>query len=406
MSKASTKKKTTAKKKSPAKRVAPKVAVVEEVQPPLKRRRIHLHRSHLSFLLIMGVLLIIGTLGYNYIDAANQRQAERQLDAVGLTDQASETHYFYAKQLKPLVDDLHSFETSQTSAGLEIVSQTTIDTQIHQIESALSQDKFHLASQSTLDLRTKLNGWKKSLADQTNAAKLKRSSIAGFFGLVPPVGHQLQVPILIYHKTPSDFEQQLEVLKNRNYTTITLAQLVAAWNGASLPAKPVIITFDDGFADQMQAFALLEKYQMKATFYIIDGGAGSNWCIGANRRYNDPSQPTTGCGDAYLTWDQIRQLDDSGLITIGSHTINHPDLANETPDQQQAEIVGGKTELESEIGHKVSDFAYPYGDYNQATIAIVKAAGFATAVTTAPGTLQSGDDRYTLERIRSTYNLP
>jgi peptidoglycan/xylan/chitin deacetylase (PgdA/CDA1 family) len=173
-----------------------------------------------------------------------------------------------------------------------------------------------------------------------------------------------------------------------------------------LPAKPVIITFDDGFADQMQAFALLKAYQMKATFYIIDGGPGSQWCIGAGRRYNDPSQPPSGCGDAYLTWDQVRQLDASGLITIGSHTIDHPDLPTETAAQQEAEIAGGKAELEAEIGHKVTDFAYPYGDYNQTTINIVKAAGFLTAVTTTPGTLQPPSSRYTLDRIRSTYDLP
>jgi len=163
---------------------------------------------------------------------------------------------------------------------------------------------------------------------------------------------------------------------------------------------------DDGFADQMNAFALLQTYQMKATFYIIDGGPDSQWCIGANRRYNDPSQPSTGCGDAYLDWDQIRQLDTSGLITIGSHTIDHPNLASETPDQQRSEIIGGKTELEQELGHPVRDFAYPYGSYDSTTIAIVKEAGFATAVTTAPGTLQSINNRYTLTRIRATYDLP
>ena len=400
MSKQPTKKKTGAKKKSSA----------EQPQPALEHRRIRFRRSHLSFILIIGVLTIIGALSYNYINAANQRQAERQLDTIGLSNKAAETHYFYTKQLKPLIDDTSKFEAAQTAANLEIADVAYIDNQIKQIETDLHQSKFHLASQSTLTLSKKLGGWQKSMSDQIAAAaaadNLSRLKLTGIQSLATPSARQFQVPILIYHKTPVDFEQQLIVLRQRGYTSITPSQLVAAWGGAGLPVKPVIITFDDGFADQMNAYALLVKYQTKATFYIIDGGPSSNWCIGASRRYNDPSQSASGCGDAYLNWDQIRQLDASGLITIGSHTIDHSDLPTLTADQQRHEIIDGKAELERELGHGVSDFAYPYGDYNATTIAIVKQAGFTTAVTTALGTLQSTDNRYNLTRIRSTNDLP
>jgi len=408
MPKATTKTKPAAKKKTAAKRrPTPPVSDAEAAaMPALKRRRIHFHRSHFNFLLIIGALLIIGTGGYDRISAANQAEAQRETDAVGLTNQADETHLFYVKRLKPLIDGTKKFEAAQTSAGLEVANPTTIETEISQIETDLRQSKFHQASSSTNSLSTNLTTWQKSLNDQLSAAKLRQASTPKLSTISATLNRQYQVPILIYHKPPTDFEQQLQVLRQRNYTTITFAQLTAAFNGASLPPKPVIITFDDGFADQMSAFALLEEYKMKATFFIIDGGAGSNWCIGANRRYNDPSQPPGGCGDAYLSWDQVRQLDASGLITIGSHTIDHPDLASETAEQQSAEIIGGKTELEQEIGHKVYDFAYPYGDYNSTTISIVQQAGFTDAVTTAPGTLQSAANRYTMPRIRATYDLP
>jgi peptidoglycan/xylan/chitin deacetylase (PgdA/CDA1 family) len=389
-------------KRAPAKaKVTPKAKVVE---PDIKHLRFRIKRVNYAFIIIVGALLIVGALTYEYILANDQRNSQQQLDAVSLTNQASETHLFYTKRLQPLMAKLETFKVAQAKAGVVVVSPITIDSAVKTIRTNLEQTKLHQASQATTDLSDKLASWQKALNDEIGLTNIKDAQLAIHKSL--PVPHQLSVPILIYHQPPADFEQQLLILKQRGYTTITLAQMVAAWSGASLPAKPVVITFDDGFANQMTAFDLLQKYQMKATFYIIDGGAASNWCIGAGRLYGLPSQPATGCGDAYLNWDQIRQLDQSGLITIGSHTIDHPDLATETAAQQRTEIIDGKTQLEQQLGHSVADFAYPYGEYNSTTISIVRQAGFSTAVTTTPGTLQSPSNRYTLTRIRSTYNLP
>jgi len=211
----------------------------------------------------------------------------------------------------------------------------------------------------------------------------------------------------VYHQTPADFSAQLDFLEQHGYHTVTMAQLAAALHGQDgLPPKPVVITFDDGFADQMTAFAQLQHHHMVATYYIIDGGPGSRWCIGASRRYNDPAQPAGGCGDAYLNWDQVRQLDRSGIITIGAHTIDHDNLASDSPDQQTYEIAQGKHLLEAQLGHKVADFAYPYGSFDATTLQIVQQAGFATAVTTTPGTSQSLATIYTLRRVRDPRMLP
>ncbi len=213
----------------------------------------------------------------------------------------------------------------------------------------------------------------------------------------------IHVPILIFHHTPSDFEAQLNTLQAKSYTTIDMGQLSAALSGqGNLPAKPVVITFDDGFADQIQAYALLAKYQMKATFYIITSGSLSQWCIGAGRTYTQVKP----CGDAYLSWEQIKQLDKSGLITIGAHTTDHLNLAENTPATDRFEILGSKAELESILGHSVTTFAYPYGLYNQNVVDIVREAGFSTAVTTQANLPETAANALTLPRVREVKNLP
>lgn len=210
----------------------------------------------------------------------------------------------------------------------------------------------------------------------------------------------LTVPILMYHRTPADFEVQINHLVNHGYTGITLNQLQMALTiGAVLPAKPVIITLDDGYADQLEEVAILRKYNMKATMFIINGGEASKYCIGAN------TKPSLLC-EPYLTWEQIRGLDAEGLITIGSHTSNHPNLAGLTAEQQRAEIFGGKEELEKQLGHSVYDLAYPYGAFNDVSVQLARQAGFRTAVTTEPGSAHTAASLFTLTRLRDSLQLP
>ena len=214
------------------------------------------------------------------------------------------------------------------------------------------------------------------------------------------VNKTIQVPILLYHKTPGNFAAQLDALAAKGYTTISMAQLENYFDGlGQLPAKPVVITFDDGFSDQSAAFSLLLQKNMKATFYIVVGGEKSGWCIGAMRRPQN-------CGDSYLDWAQIREMTKSGLIEIGAHTINHANLASLSPADQTKEILDSKTIIENELGVKITTFAYPYGRYSQATIDIALKAGFKSAVTTVSGMSQSSANRLTLTRVRDVLLLP
>jgi peptidoglycan/xylan/chitin deacetylase (PgdA/CDA1 family) len=217
----------------------------------------------------------------------------------------------------------------------------------------------------------------------------------------------MDLPIAYYHYTPPDFEAQLQYLQVHGFSVVSLDEALAGLEGRTvLPAKPIVLTFDDGFANQMEAFALLQKYRMPATFYIINAGVRSKWCVGSGRRYNDPLQPPEGCGDAYLSWDQVRTLDKSGLITIGGHTLDHFNLAELSEADQRTEIADSKTGIEREIGHAIKHFAYPYGGYTQASIDIARQAGYVSAVTTIIDTHQPEGARYTLRRVHDIYALP
>jgi len=208
------------------------------------------------------------------------------------------------------------------------------------------------------------------------------------------------IPILMYHKTGSEFTAQLDALIDKDYTTITMSELADYFDGtATLPVKPVIITFDDGFSEQMQAFEMLKQRNMKATFYVIIGGEKSNWCIGIMRH-------NFSCGDDYLNWQQMHQLKDSRLIEIAAHTVNHAELSKLSEVEQGHEIQASKKALEDELHIPITSIAYPYGMFDSTTISEVQKAGFRTAVTTIGGVEQSSHNRFTLLRVRNALLLP
>ena len=213
--------------------------------------------------------------------------------------------------------------------------------------------------------------------------------------LAAVTGPVVDIPILCYHYvridfkasdvlginlsvTPTLFAEQMELLHADGAVPITLAQLVSAMQDrTALPRHAVVLTFDDGYADFATVVEpILAHYHFVATDYVVSGFL---------------TRP------GFMTAAQVRQMDRDGMV-IGSHTVNHVDLAALSPALQQAEIDGGKATLEQLLGHPVLDFAYPYGDFNATTVALVKAAGFRDAVTTMGGDAQSLSQRYLLRR--------
>lgn len=213
-----------------------------------------------------------------------------------------------------------------------------------------------------------------------------------------PVPTSVRIPILMYHyveyvKDPKDtirqsldinpatFDLEVKTLKDAGFTFLTNAELSDILDAkAPIPPKPVLLTFDDGYRDfYTDAFPILKKYHAKATAYIITGFLG------------EPNN---------LTWDQLKEISKSGLVEIGDHTINHPSLAKKPYKFVEEELEQSKQTLENGLGIKVVSFAYPYGSFDLQAIAVVKAAGFKTAVSTIPGDELTQQNRFFLPRIR------
>jgi peptidoglycan/xylan/chitin deacetylase (PgdA/CDA1 family) len=212
-------------------------------------------------------------------------------------------------------------------------------------------------------------------------------------------GFALQVPILMYHYlsippaganiirqdlsvTPSQFEAHLAYLRQAGFETVSLEQLSYALSQeTTLPPKPIIITFDDGYRDHYEnAFPLLRQYDYTATFFVF-------------------TQPIDENNVDYLSWDMVKEMHQAGM-EFGSHSYRHSDLSGRDVDFLVYEILGSKEAIEERIGEPVRFFCYPSGRYDDLTIKVLKSANFWGAVTTQWGLEQSFNDRFELKRIR------
>jgi peptidoglycan/xylan/chitin deacetylase (PgdA/CDA1 family) len=215
---------------------------------------------------------------------------------------------------------------------------------------------------------------------------------------------QFNLPVLTYHYIrtvpnpdedklgfrlsviPSDFYEQMNYLVTNHYTTITPDDLYTALkNKKSLPPKSVLLTFDDGYADFYQnAFPILKELNLKATVFVVTGFVGDK-------------------EGRYLSWDQIKEIDKSGLVTIGSHTIGHVNVT--TSKNARNEIYLSKKTLEQRLGHSVMAFCYPGGRYNLEAVSQVAQAGYRLGFTTDIGTVMQYNERFMLPRVRISGGL-
>jgi peptidoglycan/xylan/chitin deacetylase (PgdA/CDA1 family) len=213
------------------------------------------------------------------------------------------------------------------------------------------------------------------------------------------VVRKLQVPILMYHYismppadadiyrrdlsvTPTLFESQLKYLIDAGYHAITLDDLLYALaQGRELPAKPVILTFDDGYEDNFtNAFPLLQKYNMVGHFFIISDFV---------------NQERSG----YMTWTQIEEMAAAGQ-QFGSHSRDHPSLKGQSDDYLVWQALGGKEALEAHLGQHPRWISYPAGQYDDRTIAVYESAGYWGGLTTQQGATHTLDDIFELKRVR------
>ena len=152
-----------------------------------------------------------------------------------------------------------------------------------------------------------------------------------------------------------------------------------------MPAKPVVITFDDGWIEcYLDAFPVLQQYGLTASFFIPPSGMG------------DPDDPV-------MTWEQIEELSRAGM-EIGSHAMTHPYLNQLEPDQLWWELENSKTVLEEHVGGSVEVLAYPFGIYDGNIIEQAQAAGYRAALTIEDGLSVTLDNLFQLPRLTVLYS--
>jgi peptidoglycan/xylan/chitin deacetylase (PgdA/CDA1 family) len=263
--------------------------------------------------------------------------------------------------------------------------------------------------------------------------------------------------------TPGAFESQVAFLASQ-YRVLPLPEAVASLaSGRSLPPNAVAITFDDGYADNLEAARTLHRHGLSATFYITAGcmkGEAPFWpaeirqlverlpgpvvtlqlpareiavpcgsfferraairtlsklfkasTIPVRDHLREQIREAAGGGDTtsfMLTWDELREMHAIGM-TIGAHTVTHPNLPNAGLESAQAEINGSRQRLERELDAPVTMFSYPNGGaerYMTPEVArLVAEAGFAAATTSWNGFAGPGSDLYALERVQVAERL-
>ncbi len=208
---------------------------------------------------------------------------------------------------------------------------------------------------------------------------------------------KLRIPILLYHYVehvkdhndfmrqrlnihPEIFETQLKTLVESQYQTVFMKDIPEMLETSRICGKSVALTFDDGYEDfYINVFPILKKYKAKATVYII---------------YNFIGKPN------FLNEWQIEELIKSGLVEVGSHTLDHLDLSVTNRVEARNQIIRSKELLEKKFNISVKSFAYPYGKYVPIDIDFVKEASYSSAVTVAEGTMHSKGSEFILTRER------
>ncbi len=180
---------------------------------------------------------------------------------------------------------------------------------------------------------------------------------------------------------PRIFASQLEEINKGGYQSVFMSDLARdIYGGTASSRKIVALTFDDGYEDfYANAFPLLKKYDLKGTLYVI---------------INAVDKP------GYITKAQLKEMAASGVVEIGSHTFNHPDLRLKKKADQFFEIKGSRDALGKIINIPVLTFAYPYGYYNSQILKMTQEAGYLGAVSVIPGSVHKPNSLWLITRLR------
>jgi peptidoglycan/xylan/chitin deacetylase (PgdA/CDA1 family) len=205
------------------------------------------------------------------------------------------------------------------------------------------------------------------------------------------------IPILLYHSvadrpsdfiapytvSPATFRRHLDAVGATGATTLTVSGLLAALASGTLPERPVVITFDDGYRDTLTiACPAMAERGMTSTVYVTTGVVGAQ----------SPG------GDPMLTWPEVGELAELGH-EIGAHSHTHPQLDTLSRAVLQREIAGSRARLQEGTGLPVDSFAYPHGYSDARVRRAVRAAGFSSACSVKNALSSPSDPPFTLSRL-------
>jgi peptidoglycan/xylan/chitin deacetylase (PgdA/CDA1 family) len=307
----------------------------------------------------------------------------------------------------------------------------------------------------------------KSLLFRSGALRALRSvkpsrqlAILRYHAICGPEGYAYASPGICI--SPGAFEDQARYLA-ANYNVVPLPEAVEALRDGSLPSNAVALTFDDGYADNLEAARTLARHGLTATFYITAGcmdGGEPFWpselrylltgCAGTRMRVEAEgvgvdldlssergradalstltktfkSHPVpvrealrrelrarargTALPRVMLTWNEIREMHALGM-TIGSHTMTHPNLPSAGLDAARQQLTDSKARLEAEIDAPVTMFSYPNGGaeryFTPAIKDLVREAGYRAATTSKNAFARRDSDPLALERVEVEESL-
>ncbi|WP_217238831.1 polysaccharide deacetylase family protein [Streptomyces sp. AC555_RSS877] len=209
------------------------------------------------------------------------------------------------------------------------------------------------------------------------------------------------VPILMYHEigtdpneatrelsvTPGDFAAQMALIGDLGLTPVTAADLAACWRGGRpLPARPVLITFDDGYEGvHRHALPVLAQHGFTATVFVSTG-----WIRGPHDTGDSP--------DTMLDWAQVSELAAAG-VEIGGHSHTHPQLDQLDDAALRHELIHCREIVTDELGTAPASFAYPYGYSSRRVRQAVRETGYGQALAVGNSLARRRQGPYALRRV-------
>lgn len=206
----------------------------------------------------------------------------------------------------------------------------------------------------------------------------------------------IEFPILMYHHiadvvdgntlfVPADeFKMEMTALKNAGYYTLSPDEAYRVLTTNEKPAEKIVwVTFDDGYKNAHDtAMPILTALGMKGSFFIITGNLGN---------------------EDTMTDVMLSDLKANPLMSVGSHTVSHPDLEYSSNEAANAELVDSKKYLDNLLHQDTSVICYPLGRYNTETAGLAEAAGYKLGLTTNPGLASSANGLFALNRVSVSY---